>query len=93
MSIDFDGAAERLWEQFSEGAPSNSDRITTSAVDVYKLLLERSTLMAANKMQADRISGLSEDLRSAVRVAFKNGAKEWVRLNYSDLYGDLLEGR
>lgn len=30
----------------------------------------------------DKIDGLSSDLESAVEVAYKRGATEWVRLNY-----------
>lgn len=32
----------------------------------------------------DAVDGLSADLDSAVEVAFKRGATEWVRLNYPD---------
>lgn len=34
----------------------------------------------------DRNEGLEDDLDSAVEVAWKHGAHEWVRLNYSFLY-------
>lgn len=33
---------------------------------------------------ADRLEGLNADLDSAVEVAFKRGATEWVRLNYPE---------
>lgn len=31
---------------------------------------------------ADKIEGLEADLRGAVQVAYRRGAKEWARLNY-----------
>lgn len=34
----------------------------------------------------DKIDSLSSDLDSAVEVAFKRGATEWVRLNYQQHY-------
>lgn len=34
----------------------------------------------------DKIDGLSDDLDSAIEVAFKRGATEWVRLNYPSHY-------
>lgn len=39
---------------------------------------------------ADKIEGLEADLGSAVEVAFKRGATEWVRLNYPEHYKRLL---
>ncbi len=35
---------------------------------------------------ADTVDGLESDLDSAVEVAFKRGATEWVKLNYPDQY-------
>lgn len=37
----------------------------------------------------DKIEGLEADLDSAVEVAFKRGATEWVRLNYPVRYAAL----
>lgn len=37
----------------------------------------------------DKIDGLEADLSSAVEVAFKRGAEEWVRLNYPTQYRSL----
>lgn len=39
----------------------------------------------------DKIDGLESDLQSAVEVAFRHGAREWVRLNYPREYGNLLQ--
>lgn len=41
---------------------------------------------AAERIEAleDSVFGLTEDLRSAVRVAYWRGATEWARLNYPD---------
>jgi hypothetical protein len=36
--------------------------------------------------QADKIEGLEADLESAVRVAYKRGAKEWTKKNYPNLF-------
>lgn len=33
-------------------------------------------------LATDKIEGLTADLRSAVQVAWKRGAKDWARLNY-----------
>jgi hypothetical protein len=38
------------------------------------------------EQKADKIEGLEADLDSAVEVAFKRGAEEWVRLNYPKHY-------
>lgn len=40
-------------------------------------------LAVADKAE-DKIEGLQADLDAAIEVAFKHGAKEWVRLNYPD---------
>lgn len=37
----------------------------------------------------DKVEGLEADLDSAVEVAFKHGATDWVRLNYSSHYARL----
>lgn len=37
----------------------------------------------------EKIEGLEADLDSAVEVAFKRGATEWVRLNYPKHYSRL----
>lgn len=107
MPIDFEAAAEIVAEEASR-IERNAEAFNTKDYDDMKpmrdsfmkkamamrmILMERATLLTANGMQADQISGLSEDLRSAVRVAFKAGRTEWVRLNYPDMYGDLLEGQ
>lgn len=34
----------------------------------------------------DKIGGLEEDLKSAIRVAYNHGAHEWVRLNYPTMF-------
>lgn len=34
----------------------------------------------------DKIDGLSSDLDEAVRIAFKYGATDWVKMNYPALY-------
>ena len=39
----------------------------------------------------DQVDGLIEDLKSAVEVAYKHGAEEWVRLNYPAEYLTLRE--
>ncbi|MBB3411176.1 hypothetical protein FHT87_005129 [Rhizobium sp. BK316] len=39
----------------------------------------------------DKIEGLEADLDSAVEVAYKRGATEWVRLNYPAKYAKLKE--
>ena len=38
---------------------------------------------------SDKIEGLEADLDSAVEVAYKRGATEWVRMNYPDKYVSL----
>ena len=35
---------------------------------------------------ADKIEDLKADLDAAIEVAFKHGAKEWVRLRYPEHY-------
>lgn len=35
---------------------------------------------------ADKIDGLETDLCEAVRIAFKYGAKDWVKMNYPDIH-------
>lgn len=37
----------------------------------------------------DKIEGLEADLDSAVEVAFKSGATDWVRLNYPQMFARL----
>lgn len=93
MPIDFEAAATRLRACAENLSGDPSEQVSVSANDLYVVMAEQSVLKAANKMQTEKISGLSEDLRSAVRVAFKAGRTEWVRLNYPDMYGDLLEGQ
>ncbi len=44
-----------------------------------------------SEWQADKIEGLEADLESAVEVAFKRGAVDWVRLNYPKMYDSLKE--
>ncbi len=40
----------------------------------------------ATRLKAiDKIEGLEEDLKSAVTIAWKYGAKDWVRANYPRL--------
>lgn len=34
----------------------------------------------------DKIDGLEEDLKSAIRVAYNHGAHDWVRLNYPVMF-------
>jgi hypothetical protein len=41
----------------------------------------------------DKVEGLTTDLDSAVEVAFKRGATEWVRLNYPDHFKRLSADR
>ena len=38
-------------------------------------------------LATDKIEGLTEDLRSAVRVAWNRGAKDWARMNYPQWVG------
>ena len=45
---------------------------------------------AADDGWRDKAEGLESDLRSAVQVAWRRGAKEWARLNYPQ-YIDWLE--
>lgn len=40
---------------------------------------------------ADKIEGLEADLDSAVEVAYRSGATEWVRMNYPAKYAALKE--
>ncbi len=45
---------------------------------------------AATRLEAiDKIEGLEEDLKSAVTIAWKYGAKDWVRMNYPRLAASL----
>jgi hypothetical protein len=39
---------------------------------------------------ADKIEGLEADLDSAIEVAYRRGATEWVRLNYPIHYARLV---
>lgn len=39
----------------------------------------------------DKIEGLEADLESAVKVAFRRGAHEWVRLNYPAIYIEMAD--
>lgn len=41
-------------------------------------------MVSENVETADKIDGLKADLDAAVEVAFKHGAKDWVRLNYPE---------
>jgi hypothetical protein len=41
-------------------------------------------LTAVDERTEDKIEGLKADLDAAVEVAFKHGAKAWVRLNYPE---------
>lgn len=45
---------------------------------------ERAKLEAENARLRDRVSGLQADLESAVKIAWKYGATEWVTMNYPD---------
>jgi hypothetical protein len=40
---------------------------------------------------ADKIEGLEADLDSAVEVAYRRGATDWVRMNYPAKYAALKE--
>ena len=39
----------------------------------------------------DKVDALESELTSAVEVAYRHGAKEWVRLNYPKAYARLEE--
>lgn len=51
-----------------------------------EIALKNAELAEARSMMRDKIEGLEADLDSAVEVAFRRGAYEWVRLNYPDIY-------
>jgi len=52
----------------------------------YITILEKMLLEAV-----DENTGLEESLESAVGVAFRRGAKDWVKLNYPELYEKLMD--
>lgn len=49
-------------------------------------------LEARVKVLEDTIDGLESELQSAVEVAFRRGAHEWVRLNYPAQFATLTQG-
>ncbi len=52
--------------------------------DLISALLDGDDI--ATRLEAvDKIEGLEEDLKSAVTIAWKYGAKDWVRMNYPRL--------
>ena len=56
-----------------------------SSVSLIKYLREEhAKLEAENARLRDRVSGLQADLESAVKIAWKYGATEWVTMNYPD---------
>lgn len=48
-----------------------------------------STLLELEELR-DKVEGLESDLDSAVEVAFENGARDWVRMNYPKHYDRLV---
>lgn len=92
MSIDFDGAAERLREHLGKAPPNPEDMVAVEATDFALVLMERYTLLSANRMQAGKIEGMESDLFLAVETAYKRGAVEWTRLNYPAYYERLKAG-
>ena len=47
------------------------------------------SLIEAAREAVDKIEGLEEDLKSAVTIAWKYGAKDWARMNYPRLAASL----
>jgi len=52
------------------------------AAQIRKLAARIGNQRRTLSQQLDTIEGLTADLESAIEVAFKRGAREWVRLNY-----------
>ncbi|NTG01832.1 hypothetical protein G6L30_17075 [Agrobacterium rhizogenes] len=50
-----------------------------------------STSAGLIREAADKIEGLEADLDSAIEVAYRRGATEWVRLNYPIHYARLVD--
>lgn len=58
---------------------------------LLKYAQQASEAITLLREATDKIDGLESDLYEAVRIAFKYGAKGWVKMNYPDMY-KALEG-
>lgn len=57
-----------------------------AAIDAHSQHLHDQGLVIVGGEAADKIEGLQADLDEAVRVAYRRGALDWVRLNYPKQY-------
>lgn len=63
-----------------------------TAEPLYSKPPNAQALEARVKVLEDTIDGLESELQSAVEVAFRRGAHEWVRLNYPAQFATLTQG-
>lgn len=72
--------------------PSLSDRLREAAAMIQFETGSRLSSAASLPTEAsDKIDGLEADLHEAIKVAFKYGATDWVRLNYPEVFKTLNE--
>ncbi|USN15232.1 hypothetical protein KIKIMORA_00860 [Brevundimonas phage vB_BpoS-Kikimora] len=83
-SAELEPLVTRLGETYNSYlsfGPGRSDQVTAHPHN-----RDGAEAIAVLLRQADKIEGLSTDLEEAVKVAWKRGARDWVRLNYPALY-------
>ena len=88
--------AEALVSAWNSHAPPADGEVTfwkrladEHAARAEKAEAERDALAERVRVLEDKVEGLTDDLESAVEVAFKRGATEWTRLNYPKRFAAL----
>lgn len=101
VPVDPDVGMIRAWYRYKIGFhfPGDKPPVDTSDVGAYRAMMAASPLHipieAVNggdeeePWWKDKIEGLEADLDSAIEVAWKRGATDWVRLNYPTHYARL----
>ena len=75
-----------LWTKLPSGL-GRLDTIPQEAHEVIRTIVaEKEALEARIEELEDRVEGLTADLESAVEVAYRRGAMEWVYLNYPAIF-------